>query len=126
MSFTDGRFIGATLDRNGLRPGRFYITNSGLVIMASEVGVVDIPPEDIAQKGRLMPGNIFLVDFDEGRVITDTEMKRQYANAQPYKSWLRHVVSLKDIYDSVPAEQRRPPVVEGALQLPHGVCGLSC
>lgn len=74
VTFTDGRYIGATLDRNGLRPGRYYLTKSNRVIMASEVGVVDVPHEDIKKKGRLMPGNIFLVDFDEHRVVTDEEV----------------------------------------------------
>ena len=64
VAFTDGRFLGATLDRNGLRPGRYYLTKGGRVIMASEVGVVDVDPADVAVKGRLMPGNIFLVDFE--------------------------------------------------------------
>lgn len=75
LSFTDGRYIGATLDRNGLRPGRYYITKSGRVIMGSEVGVVDVEPEEVVKKGRLMPGNIFLVDFDEHRVVEDKELK---------------------------------------------------
>lgn len=75
VTFTDGRYIGATLDRNGLRPGRYYLTKSNRVIMASEVGVVDVPHEDIKKKGRLMPGNIFLVDFDEHRVVTDEEVR---------------------------------------------------
>lgn len=75
LSFCDGKFIGATLDRNGLRPGRFFLTKDRRVIMGSEVGVVDVPPEDIEQKGRLMPGNILLVDFDAGRVIRDEEVR---------------------------------------------------
>ena len=75
VSFTDGRFIGATLDRNGLRPGRFYVTKTGRVVMASEVGVVDIPATDVAKKGRLMPGNILLVDFDAHAVIDDEEVR---------------------------------------------------
>jgi glutamate synthase (NADPH/NADH) len=74
VTFTDGRYLGATLDRNGLRPGRYYITSGGRVVMASEVGVVDIPPADVVRKGRLMPGNIFLVDFDEHRVVEDREV----------------------------------------------------
>lgn len=77
VTFTDGRYIGATLDRNGLRPGRYYLTKSNRVVMASEVGVVDVPHEDIKKKGRLMPGNIFLVDFDEHRVVTDEEVLLQ-------------------------------------------------
>ncbi len=75
VAFTDGRFVGATLDRNGLRPGRYYLTKDNRVIMASEVGVVDVAPENVAYKGRLSPGNIFLVDFAEGRVIADKEVR---------------------------------------------------
>lgn len=88
VTFTDGRYIGATLDRNGLRPGRYYITKSGRVVMASEVGVVDIDDSDVLKKGRLMPGNIFLVDFDEGRVVDDVELKQKTATARPYGEWL--------------------------------------
>ena len=77
MSFTDGRYIGATLDRNGLRPGRYYITKGGRVIMASEVGVVDVDDSEVVKKGRLMPGNIFLVDFDEHRVVEDKVRERE-------------------------------------------------
>ncbi|XRB11633.1 glutamate synthase [Pseudoscourfieldia marina] len=88
VAFTDGRFAGATLDRNGLRPGRFYVTKSGRVIMGSEVGVVDIPEEDIERKGRLQPGNLFLIDFDEGRLVEDSEVKSRIAGSKPYKQWL--------------------------------------
>ena len=99
VSFTDGRFIGATLDRNGLRPGRYYIMKSGRVVMASEVGVVDIDPADVKKKGRLMPGNILLVDFNAGAVIDDAAMKDKYANARPYGDYLRkQVVKLEDFY----------------------------
>ncbi|KAK9817844.1 hypothetical protein WJX72_002960 [[Myrmecia] bisecta] len=112
VSFTDGRFIGATLDRNGLRPGRYYLTKTGRVIMASEVGVVDVPPEDVAHKGRLMPGNIFLVDFDAGRVITDKEMKERYTTLRPYGQWLSdQTVTLSDIVESVPEEGRVAPAI---------------
>ena len=75
VASTDGRFVGATLDRNGLRPGRYYLTKDNRVIMASEVGVVDVAPDNVAYKGRLSPGNIFLVDFAEGRVIADKEVR---------------------------------------------------
>lgn len=78
VAFTDGNFLGATLDRNGLRPGRYYLTKDNRVIMASEVGVVDVPPDQIACKGRLAPGQIFLVDFQEGRVIADQEVGLQH------------------------------------------------
>ena len=88
ITFTDGDTIGATLDRNGLRPGRFYVTHGGQVVMASEVGVVDIPPAEVKEKGRLMPGNIFLVDFNQGAVTQDRDLKRRFAEARPYGEWL--------------------------------------
>jgi len=120
VSFTDGRFIGATLDRNGLRPGRYYITNSGRVIMASEVGVVDIDPADVKQKGRLMPGNIFLVDFDAHAVINDADMKKKYATARPYGHWLEEeIVQMKDILESVPESVLSVPAILGASSAPE-------
>ncbi|KAG1678741.1 hypothetical protein FOA52_012780 [Chlamydomonas sp. UWO 241] len=110
MTFTDGRYIGATLDRNGLRPGRYYITKGGRVIMASEVGVVDVADEDVLKKGRLMPGNIFLVDFEQQRVVEDTELKSKYARKHPYGKWIKeHAVNMADVVASVPAAQRVPP-----------------
>jgi len=90
MSFTDGVVIGAVLDRNGLRPSRYYVTKSGLVVMASEVGVLDIPAEDILLKERLHPGRLFLVDTVQGRIVSDEEVKRELAAAQPYGHWLAH------------------------------------
>src|SRR5581483_11629917 len=88
IAFTDGSVIGAVLDRNGLRPSRYYVTKDGLVVMASEVGVLDIPPENVLIKERLHPGRIFLVDTREGRIIEDAELKKRYSSAQPYKKWL--------------------------------------
>jgi glutamate synthase domain-containing protein 2/glutamate synthase domain-containing protein 1/glutamate synthase domain-containing protein 3 len=88
IAFTDGTVIGAVLDRNGLRPSRYYVTKDGLVVMASEVGVLDIPPENVLIKERLHPGRIFLVDTREGRIIDDAELKRRYTSAQPYAEWL--------------------------------------
>ena len=88
MAFTDGRVIGATLDRNGLRPGRYVVTHDGLVVMASEAGVLGIDPENIKTKGRLQPGKMFLVDTVAGRIISDKEIKRQLASRQPYQQWL--------------------------------------
>ena len=85
IAFTDGTVIGAVLDRNGLRPSRYYVTKDDLVVMASEVGVLDIPPEDIVLKERLHPGRIFLVDTARGRIVSDEEIKRELAAAQPYK-----------------------------------------
>jgi glutamate synthase (NADPH/NADH) large chain len=88
ISFTDGKYIGAVLDRNGLRPSRFYITTDDRVVMASEVGVLDIPPEQVKVKGRLQPGKMFLVDFEQGRIIADEELKNSVASKRPYKNWM--------------------------------------
>ncbi|MGH8255694.1 MAG: glutamate synthase central domain-containing protein, partial [Steroidobacteraceae bacterium] len=98
IAFTDGRQIGAVLDRNGLRPSRYYVTRDDLVVMASEAGVLDLPPQDVVQKGRLQPGRMFLVDTEQGRIIDDEEIKRTVATAQPYRRWLdKHLVQLKDL-----------------------------
>lgn len=86
--FTDGKYIGATLDRNGLRPSRFYLTTDDRVIMASEVGVLPVDPAIVKQKGRLQPGRMFLIDFDEGRLIPDDELKETFAAIRPYRAWL--------------------------------------
>ena len=88
IAFTDGKYIGAVLDRNGLRPSRYYITDDDLCIMASEVGVVPVDPERVVEKGRLQPGKIFLIDFDQGRMIPDEELKSDFANRRPYEQWL--------------------------------------
>ena len=88
MAFTDGKFIGACLDRNGLRPSRYYVTHDDVVIMASEAGVLPIEPERVKLKGRLQPGKMFLVDLEQGRIIADEELKKKYASAQPYGKWL--------------------------------------
>jgi glutamate synthase (ferredoxin) len=88
MAFTDGKFIGACLDRNGLRPSRYYVTKDDVVIMASEAGVLPVEPERIAVKGRLQPGKMFLVSLEEGRIIADEELKKKYSSAQPYGKWL--------------------------------------
>lgn len=98
IAFTDGLRIGAVLDRNGLRPSRYYVTKDGLVIMASEVGVLDIEPERVLRKGRLQPGRMFLVDLEEGRIIADEELKEKIAAAQPYGQWLNeNLVTLEDL-----------------------------
>ena len=88
IAFTDGTYIGAVLDRNGLRPSRYYITNDDKCIMASEVGVVQVDPATVIEKGRLQPGRIFLIDFEAGRMIPDEEIKQEWAAARPYKDWL--------------------------------------
>ncbi|XLS99003.1 hypothetical protein HN51_041738 [Arachis hypogaea] len=118
ISFTDGHYLGATLDRNGLRPGRFYVTHSGRVIMASEVGVVDIPPKDVCRKGRLNPGMMLLVDFEKHIVVDDDALKEQYSLARPYGEWLkRQKIELKDIVDSVDESERVPPTIAGVAPL---------
>jgi glutamate synthase (NADPH/NADH) large chain len=89
VAFTDGRQIGATLDRNGLRPARYLVTNDDLVVMASEMGVLDIPEERIVKKWRLQPGKMFLIDLEQGRIIDDAEIKAQLASAKPYRQWLQ-------------------------------------
>ncbi len=88
ISFTDGKYIGAVLDRNGLRPSRYYVTHDDRVVMASEVGVLDVDPANVKQKGRLQPGKMFLVDFEQGRVIADEELKLEVATRRPYGEWL--------------------------------------
>jgi glutamate synthase (NADPH/NADH) large chain len=98
ITFTDGHQIGAVLDRNGLRPSRFWITKDGLVVLASEVGVLDIPQDRVLRKGRLQPGKMFLVDLDAGRVIEDDEIKDALATSAPYGEWLHAgMVQLEDI-----------------------------
>src|SRR5690348_2362834 len=89
IAFTDGRIIGATLDRNGLRPGRYVVTDDDLVVMASEAGVLSVAPEKVKRKGRLQPGKMFLVDTVEGRIIADREIKKRLASRQPYGEWLQ-------------------------------------
>ncbi len=96
--FTDGDIMGAVLDRNGLRPSRYYVTDDGYVILSSEVGVLDIDPTKIVQKERLHPGKMLLVDTVKGQIISNEELKERYANSQPYGEWLdRYMVCLKDI-----------------------------
>jgi glutamate synthase (NADPH/NADH) large chain len=98
IAFTDGTVIGAVLDRNGLRPSRYWVTKDGLVIMASEVGVQEFDPADVVQKGRLQPGRMFLVDTSQGRIIDDEEVKTQLAAEHPYGEWLReHRVHLDEL-----------------------------
>src|SRR6266508_4200308 len=87
IAFTDGRVIGATLDRNGLRPGRWLATKDGWVVLASETGALQVPPEDVLRKGRLQPGKLFLVDLDQGRIVPDDELKHEVATQQPYGEW---------------------------------------
>ena len=112
IAFTDGTVIGAVLDRNGLRPSRYYVTKDDLVVMASEVGVLDFPPEDVLVKGRLSPGRIFLIDTSKGRIVDDDEIKSELAAAHPYQEWLdAHLVDI----DDMPAAQAEAPDHETVL-----------
>ena len=98
IAFTDGKKVGAVLDRNGLRPSRYYVTKDDMVIMASEVGVLDIPPENILYKERLRPGRMFLIDTELGKIVKDDELKAAIAREYPYKEWLtEHLITLEDV-----------------------------
>ena len=105
IAFTDGLRAGAVLDRNGLRPSRYSVTTGGQVILASEVGVLDVPPQQVLRKGRLQPGRMFLVDAVEGRIISDGELKRNVSVARPYRKWLRENLVPLDFCPQGP----RPP-----------------
>jgi len=103
VAFTDGRLVGATLDRNGLRPARYMVTHDGLLIMASETGVLPVKPEEIKEKGRLQPGKMLLADLVEGRIIPDAEVKQRLSSRQPYREWLnKQQIAL----DKLPAPPR--------------------
>ncbi|MEL7352889.1 MAG: glutamate synthase large subunit [Cyanobacteria bacterium P01_A01_bin.116] len=109
IAFTDGTQMGAVLDRNGLRPGRYYVTKDDRVIMASEAGVLQVPPEDVVKKGRLEPGKMFLVDTAEGRIIPDEEIKQQITAAEPYQDWLdKHLVSLDQLPEAATKQAESP------------------
>ena len=112
MVFTDGRQIGATLDRNGLRPARYIVTDDGLVVMASESGVLPIPEHRIVKKWRLQPGKMFMIDLEQGRIVDDEELKNQYASAKPYRQW---VDSVRIKLEELPAEAERPAFAETLL-----------
>ena len=99
MVFTDGRLVGGTLDRNGLRPCRYVVTTDGLVVLSSEVGVIEFPPEKIREKGRLQPGRMFLVDTQEQRIIVDSEVKSKTARQRPYRRWLNeNLIELRGLF----------------------------
>jgi glutamate synthase (ferredoxin) len=101
IAFTDGELMGAVLDRNGLRPSRYYVTKDDLVVMASEVGVLDIAPENVLFKGRLQPGRMFLVDTREGRIVADEEIKERIVHEHPYRQWLdENLLKLDELPDA--------------------------
>ena len=110
--FTDGKMVGAVLDRNGLRPSRFYVTDNDKVIMASEVGVLPVNPRNVVSKGRLQPGKMFLIDFERGKLISDEEIKKDVTSQHPYKDWnKKQIVNLRDLTSSktdVPQEDLIP------------------
>jgi glutamate synthase domain-containing protein 2/glutamate synthase domain-containing protein 1/glutamate synthase domain-containing protein 3 len=114
IAFSDGRVIGAVLDRNGLRPSRYVVTKDGLVVMASEVGVLPIPQENILHKDRLQPGRMFLVDMEQGRIVADEEIKESMAARRPYRKWLeQNLVKL----EALPPPETKPAPIEDLLDL---------
>ncbi|MBA4333610.1 MAG: glutamate synthase large subunit [Methylobacterium sp.] len=110
IAFTDGRQIGATLDRNGLRPARYLVTDDGLVVLASEFGVLPIPEEKIVQKWRLQPGKMLLIDLEEGRIISDDEIKKSLCLANPYQEWLKRTQIVLEELPPVEARAQRTDV----------------
>ena len=113
MSLSDGRFVVATLDRNGLRPARYLVTKEGHVVLASESGVLDIPDEDIVERWRLQPGRMLLIDLEEGRIVSDEEVKKHLATKNPYAEWLaRSQIVLEDL---PPTEPQAPKSSESLL-----------
>ncbi|HLA83713.1 MAG TPA: glutamate synthase large subunit [Thermoguttaceae bacterium] len=118
MLFSDGRLVGGTLDRNGLRPCRYVITTDDQVIMASEAGVVDLPPERIRRKGRLQPGRMFLVDTTEGRIIVDNEIKAKIARQKPYRRWLEeNRIELRGLFQPSSSVHYDPKTLNARLRL---------
>lgn len=116
IGFTDGEIVGAVLDRNGLRPSRYVVTKDGLVILSSEVGVIEIPPQNISYKGRLQPGKIFLIDTKKGRIISDEEIKQEISNRKPYRKWLdENLVHL----ESLPRPKSLPQNLSQSELLKH-------
>ena len=119
VAFSDGRVIGATLDRNGLRPGRWLVTRDGWVVFASETGVLEVPADEIASKGRLLPGKLFLVDLESDQVVPDGEIKLELAQRRPYGRWLEErVVHIEDLPEKTPRVPRVEPL--RAKQLAFG------
>jgi hypothetical protein len=122
IAFSDGRYVGALLDRNGLRPSRYVVTRDDIVIMASEAGVLPVDEEKVITKGRLQPGKMFLVDTQEKRIIDDEEIKKSYASRQPYEKWLRdNIVDLRTLPEPKKVHglwfwARKPPAPWGPIR----------
>ncbi len=113
ITFTDGRYIGSILDRNGLRPSRYSITKDGFAIMASETGVLDIPQNNILEKGRLQPGKMFLIDLQEGRIVNDAELKSKISTSKPYKDWVKsNIISLSSLPKSKQIKREKESSLE--------------
>ena len=120
IAFTDGTVIGAVLDRNGLRPSRYLVTSDGLVVMASETGVIDVPQSTVVEKGRLRPGRMFLVDTDQGRIVRDDEIKDELATARPYRRWLdRNLIRLQDLPERKPAHREEGTLAQRQQAFGH-------
>ncbi len=116
IAFTDGTKIGAVLDRNGLRPARYIVTKKDFVVMASEVGVLDIPPEDILVCGRLEPGKLFFIDTEEGRIINDSEIKESVSTRKPYGVWLKeNLLELDEVHKDEPSAISHQPSANGDI-----------
>ena len=121
MAFSNGLQVGATLDRNGLRPGRYTVTKDGVIVLASETGVIDIPAEHVALKGRLMPGKMLLVDTELGRVLTDEEVKAGVCRSQPYRRWVAaNHIDLRGLFEGTPDLVRRDGDEITELELAFG------
>lgn len=121
ITFTDGKIVGATLDRNGLRPSRFIVTDDDMVIMASEVGVLDIDPARVISKGRLQPGKMFVVDLEKGRIVSDDELKKEICTLQPYGKWLKeNKVRLIDLPEPGGSFHKYDPVTFLKRQISFG------
>ena len=114
MAFSDGRQIGATLDRNGLRPARYFVTKDDLVVMSSEAGVLPVPEETIVQKWRLQPGKMLLIDLEKGRIVSDEELKAEIAASNPYETWLKRTQIL---VSDLPLPKSRAPAKKSNVAL---------
>lgn len=125
ISFTDGRYIGAILDRNGLRPSRFYVTSENILVMASEVGVYDVDPEKVIHKSRLKPGRMLLVDTKDKKIIQDVELKMEIARSRPHSQWLKDKITMEDIYKSLTPVESGTVVTNGVVTNGTAISGLA-
>ncbi|KYN14109.1 PREDICTED: putative glutamate synthase [NADPH] isoform X2 [Trachymyrmex cornetzi] len=117
LTFTDGRYVGAILDRNGLRPSRFYVTKDNMMVMASEVGVYDTPPSNVVLKSRLKPGRMLLVDTEEKRIIQDVELKLQIARRRPHSKWLKEQITMDELRAAHVYNSNTGDIIENSLSV---------